>query len=370
MTNETILVVDDDQILLDGLRDMLELAGYRAVTAASAQEALASLDVARPDVIVSDIIMPEVDGYAFFRAVRARPELASVPFIFLTARTQRSDVLTGKHLGADDYITKPFDPEDLLVAIDGRLRRRAEIESAQREAFASLTRQMVRTLSHELRAPLTTLSAYTQLLEEGGTALSSGEFDDLMSGLQAGVSRLGRLVDDVVLLADLNSGRARTVYEGRRQDRVLLETLVTAACSPHGYAALAHGVAIEMDVPPGMPSPPGDPVYLREALSRLVDNAVKFTNRAGAVVRVRAGRAEEGVFIAVSDEGVGISPEALSRLFEPFQQVDREQQEQQGLGNGLAICRGLVGLHGGRVTATSAVGSGSTFTMFLPIQES
>lgn len=136
MNNELILIVEDDPTLATGLKETLEALGYQAATAGNGQEALLSLEQIRPDLILSDIGMPVMDGYQFFDAVRARPEWTTVPFLFLTARARRTDVLVAKGLGVDDYITKPWSPEELLVAVSSKLKRAQEVALAQlRKAY-------------------------------------------------------------------------------------------------------------------------------------------------------------------------------------------------------------------------------------------
>src|SRR5262245_10004645 len=114
----TVLLVDDDPGILETVADLLMLSGYTVLTAADGTEALPMLDQHLPDVIVSDIMMPEMNGYEFFEAVRSKPQWAAIPFIFLTARGQHKDVAEGHRMGADAYLTKPFEPEDLVMMIE------------------------------------------------------------------------------------------------------------------------------------------------------------------------------------------------------------------------------------------------------------
>src|SRR5689334_521023 len=129
MAAEKILVVEDDIALLEGLRDILVLAGYEVTTAANGLEGLAALERGLPDLILSDIMMPKLDGYQFYAQVRARPEWIGLPFIFLTAKGEKADIRRGKQLGADDYLTKPFEEADLLIAIRSKLDRRAQLDA-------------------------------------------------------------------------------------------------------------------------------------------------------------------------------------------------------------------------------------------------
>lgn len=124
---EIILVVDDNPELLDGLKTILEMEGYQALTAINGQDALQILERITPDLILADIMMPKMDGYELYEKVHADERWVQVPFIFLTAKTDQTDIRRGKEMGIDDYITKPFEPEDLLAAIRGRLHRMAEV---------------------------------------------------------------------------------------------------------------------------------------------------------------------------------------------------------------------------------------------------
>jgi putative two-component system response regulator len=131
MNSEHILIVEDDHSTAASLREWLEMAGYRVTVAANGRLALKLLEQFQPDIILSDISMPEMDGYEFLEVMRAQSQLTTVPFIFLTGRNQRQDVLVGRGLGADDYITKPWQPDDLLIAIRGKLKRAQDVALAQ-----------------------------------------------------------------------------------------------------------------------------------------------------------------------------------------------------------------------------------------------
>ncbi|MCB0154144.1 MAG: response regulator, partial [Anaerolineae bacterium] len=122
-----ILVVDDNPQLIDGVKLTLEMEGFQVLTATTGREALTVLERITPDLILADIMMPEVDGYQLYEAVHADERWVQVPFIFLTAKTNSADIRRGKEMGADDYITKPFAADDLVAAVRGRLKRAAEL---------------------------------------------------------------------------------------------------------------------------------------------------------------------------------------------------------------------------------------------------
>lgn len=131
MSQEVLLIVEDNPVLREGLLEMLELEGYQVHTAANGQEALDVMQNVVPNLILSDIAMPEMDGYTFFRTVREKPEWVVIPFIFLTARGEKEDILSGKDLGVEDYLVKPVTREDLLIAVNSRLQRSQQLRVVQ-----------------------------------------------------------------------------------------------------------------------------------------------------------------------------------------------------------------------------------------------
>lgn len=141
MSKETLLIVEDNAVLREGLREMLSFEGFNVLSASNGREALQQMNIVLPDLILSDITMPEMDGYTFFNYVRARQEWVTIPFIFLTARTELEDVLASKNLGAEDYLTKPLSREEIVTAVRSRLARSRQIRMAQlQQAYeASLT---------------------------------------------------------------------------------------------------------------------------------------------------------------------------------------------------------------------------------------
>ena len=138
---DTIMIVEDNQVLREGLRDILSMEGFAVMTAAQGQDAMDQIKVIQPDLILSDISMPVMDGFELFNAVRSKPEWVTIPFVFLTARNEKADMLNAKFMGAEDYLVKPLSKDELLTAVRARLNRSTEIRTAQlHQAYeASLT---------------------------------------------------------------------------------------------------------------------------------------------------------------------------------------------------------------------------------------
>lgn len=369
MSGSKILIVEDDAALLEGLRDILELSGYQITTARNGEEGLRALETGPlPELVISDIMMPRMDGYAFYTAVRNHAEWVNVPFIFLTAKGEKTDVHRGKLMGADDYLVKPFDEEDLQVAIRNKLKRRAQLENARVTEIADLKRTILTTLNHEFRTPLTYISTYSEFLSESGPGLDSTEFRNFMDGIRLGSDRLRKLVEDFILLVEIQTGESRKLYERRRMPLTDLTAVIQKVLDDHAGQAAEHAVSLRIEAAPDLPAVVADREFLANALARLVDNALKFSKKDGGQVTVSAQADDRHLRIHVTDLGLGIRPDDQQRLFDVFHQIDRAKQEQQGSGSGLAIALGLITLHGGTLMVKSELGVGSTFTIELPVQ--
>lgn len=365
MAKQNILVVEDHKPLLSAIRDVLEAGGYHVFIAIDGVEALQVMEKSRPDLIVADIMMPRMNGYDLYEAVRARPEWVPIPFIFLTARARKEDVLKGKMLGAEDYITKPFDPQDLLVAIQARLGRAQAIREATEAEFEHLKQQIINVLSHELRTPLTYIQGYTSLAMED--VHSPESLQAFLQSIKRGADRLTRLVEDMMLVIQIDTGQAAKDFQMLVNVHRNLGEIVERTVKKLKEQAQARGVALEVELPSSLPPVRLCEPFFTEALGRLIDNGIKFSRHQEKRVTV-SGQVQNGwVEIAVRDRGVGIAPEEIPHLFERFRQINREKLEQQGIGLSLAITRDLIGLHGGEIVVESTFGEGSTFTIRLPI---
>lgn len=367
MSKPSILVVEDHEPLLTAIQAILEAENFEVLTARDGIEALKVMEQARPDLIVADIMMPRMDGYAFYDQVRSHPAWVPIPFIFLTAKAGKEDMIKGKSLGAEDYITKPFELQDLLVAIRARLERAQAIRRVTTSEFDQLKQQIVTILSHELRTPLTYIQGYTSLAMDDIQSLSPEALQEFLRAIKRGADRLTRLVEDLLLLIRLDTGQALEEFKLLAQIRQDAAELIRRTARQYEEQASAQGLRIEVNVPSDLPPLQlCEPLFV-DILGRLLDNAIKFTHGKGKQIIISARTTDEQVDIAIQDEGAGIPASELSHLFERFRQIEREKQEQQGVGLGLAIAQELTRLHGGLITVESKYGEGSTFTIHLPI---
>ncbi|MBN1813036.1 MAG: response regulator [Anaerolineae bacterium] len=365
MKKQHILIVEDHAPLLAAIQHVLELEHYSVLTASDGVEALRVMEETRPDLIVADIMMPRMDGYDFYEAVRDRPEWVPIPFIFLTARAEKEDQLKGKALGVEDYIIKPFDPQELVIAVQARLGRAQAIQEATEIGFEQLKQQIINTLSHELRTPLTYIQGYTALALED--ASSPGDLQEFLLAIKGGADRLTRLIEDMLLLVQMDTGQAMEDFGKLADTRPDIDTIVKSTVEKYVKQATQQGLNLEFQVTPNLPQVKLCKPFFVNALGRLLDNAIRFSRDKGKQVWISVRTSGEWVEVTVQDEGVGIAADQIPYLFERFRQIDREQMEQQGAGLGLAIAQELIALHGGEITADSKIGEGSTFTIRLPV---
>lgn len=367
MVTQRILVVDDHEPLLVAIRGVLESEGYTVLTATDGSRALRMMQEVHPDLIIADIMMPRMDGYTLYKEIRAQPEWVSIPFIFLTAKAEKEDRLKGKDLGAEDYLTKPFDPHELVIAVRSRLKRSRDIRKAEEVKFEHLKQQIVNVLGHELRTPLTYVRGYTELALEDIPSLSPAALQEFLLGIKRGADRLNRLVEDLMLLVQIDAGRAAEEFQLLVSVHNDLSSVLETAIQRYQNQALAKGVDLELEVEPDLPPVRLCEPYLLDAVGRLIENGIKFSQGDNQRVTVSARSTDDLVEISVADRGVGIAPENLPHIFKRFEQADRETMEQQGAGLGLALARELVSLHNGEITVESTLGEGSTFTIHLPV---
>lgn len=383
MTPATILLVEDDQSLLDGISDLLEVVdlGYdlSVLTASHGQGGLEIMAHTIPDLIISDIMMPTMGGYEFLGHIRSNAAWVHIPVIFLSARGTKEDIRAGRMSGAEMYITKPFDNDDLLKLVKGQLDRTFQLQTDRARRRENLQHSIIQLLNHEFRTPLTYVTAYYEMLADGLNNQNVDFIQEYLRGIQVGAVRMTRLIDNFVRVIELRTGEMRESYKAQAEPIENLSEILVAVCQDW-RSTQEGGVHIDCMIPDDLPPVFGVAGFLREVLDRLLDNAMKFTlskRQADPEVVVTAGRrygrdqgtSGDEIYVAIQDNGIGFPEQVQHQIFELFFQFNREQMEQQGSGSGLTVAKGLMELHQGRIEVESQVGSGSTFTMVLPVYE-
>jgi signal transduction histidine kinase len=368
----TILILEDDEALLAGIADLLEISdiGYelKILTASDGTVGLSILGEHLPDLIISDVMMPKMGGYEFLRHVRKNPSWLHIPIIFLTAKGTDIDIREGRTSGAELYITKPYDSDDLIQLIQSQLERAFQLQVDRERRLQRLRSNIVQVLNHEFRTPLTYVTAYYDLLAEG---LMSEDIDllwEYLHGIQVGAARLRRLINDLITVMELRTGELAARYRRKAIPITDLGENLSYLCNRYRLEHESKGVSIHCKISESLPSVFGQRDLLMDACDRLIDNAVKFSvhQSAGAEVRVQALTDNGEIRITVEDNGLGLPDSEYMQIFDLFYQYNRPVLEQQGAGTGLTIARGLIELHNGRIVVASEEGKGSSFTIILP----
>jgi two-component system, sensor histidine kinase and response regulator len=363
--NDRILIVDDTPANIQTLAAILKEHGYQISVATNGKQALDVLARVRPDLILLDVMMPEMDGFETCQRLKADEQLNQIPVIFLTAKTETSDIVQGFELGAVDYVTKPFNTHELLARVHTHLallRQQRELqENYQRlSELERLRDNLVHMVVHDLRSPLLGLSGCLQMLQadlEG--KLEEEQVEDLDSALTA-AQRLSEMVTSLLDVSRLEAGEMPL----NKQVCDLRPVITTAIESLGGLTKGRHVLFTPNDQPVNLSC---DPDVATRVIANLLGNALKFTPKSG---EVRVATALEGnrVRTTVTDTGPGIPPEYRERIFEKFGQVEgRQEGKKYSTGLGLTFCKLAVEAHGGQIGVDSEIGHGSTFWFTLPV---
>ncbi len=351
-----ILLVEDEPALREQVRFLLEQEGYAVEAACDGLDALSRVPHFRPELILADVRMPRMDGFEFCAALRANRDHHAIPFVFLTSRDGKEDRMRGRNLGADDYITKPFEVDELLAVIQSRLRR---TEALTAEAEGRVSRRVAQTISHELKTPLTVIQGLASLLKSEGGLDEKTQREFLSLVIENG-ELLNRHVDNLLALQRADGG---AMPEGASP--IDVGALVTDVLRAFEPAAKKKGLTVTSQIASGLSPIRGHRSFLLLLLTNLVDNAIKFTDEGGGVT-IFLSPAETGVELRVADSGVGMSPEHVRDLFRDFHREENAAHTIPGTGLGLALCRRVAKSHGGSIRAASEKGRGTTVTVTLP----
>jgi two-component system sensor histidine kinase/response regulator len=365
-----VLVVDDNADNRALAQATLSEEGYEVVLAAGGTEGLALFERERPDCVLLDVRMPDLDGFEVCTRIRALPEGAHTPIVFLTALRDVDTFDRALRAGGDDFLTKPVRPTELIVRVQAalklkrmsaELREHYDLVRSQRDDLMRLTLQKERLSAfviHDLKNPVASMDLHAQVL------LADRELPqrtrDAALQIRSDARGLMRLILNLLDISRSEEGKLE--LKPTSVDLVALSREIVDAAEVKARAA-----GVTLDVAISAPVVTGDADLLRRVLENLLDNALRHTPR-GGTVRLTSESSEERVLIRVADTGPGILPEMRERIFDPFVQLDEDHgaTTRAGRGLGLTFCRLAVEAHGGRISAEDAQ-PGSVFTVSLPL---
>ena len=361
LKDASLLVVDDQPDNLRLVADFLEEYGADVMLGHDGADGLAKARLGHPDLILLDVMMPDMDGFEVCRRLKQDAETRDIPVIFLTALHEVEDKLKGFQAGGVDYLTKPLQELEVIARVDVHLKLRQAL--LQAEAANQAKNRFLANMNHEIRTPINAVLGYAALLEDSDQQPQQRRH---LAPIRKAGSILLHLIDSILDLSRLDSGRVRMEPVPTRVSEILqdVESLFTAE-------ALQKGLSLKLDCTPVQPRPLMlDDLRLRQVLINLVGNALKFTRKGGVEVLANCRALDPrhmALEITVRDSGIGIPEQEQERIFEAFtQRQGQRHADFGGSGLGLSISRHLAELMGGTLAVSSKPGEGSSFFLNLP----
>lgn len=362
---QKILVIEDDPNILDNIVDVLEVSGFDTTGVQHGQQGIEYAKEIKPDLIICDVMLPDMNGYDLLQKVRNIPELKTTTFIFLTAMSERSDMRKGMMLGADDYITKPFTMDELIDAINIRLIKQEEIVSKITASLEETKRSFARSIAHELRTPLASLRMVEEIIAQRLQMSSDEDADEFMNIVQSSNNRMGHLIDQMVLVTEIDLGLLdKQSIEEYKVGIPILKIVEKSIRKARKFVSKNHNIEVNLNVENSDLIIFCDQPSFIHALAEIIANSIHFCN--GNSIEVFQWVEDMKVYFNVIDRGHGMTSSQVYHALVPFQQVNRHEQEQQGVGMGLPLAKKIVELHLGDFTISSELDSGTQVLIMIP----
>jgi signal transduction histidine kinase len=398
---QVVLIAENDRLQAQVIATTLDLKGLQITVAHNGNQALDLARTLRPDLILLDVMLPLKSGFEVCAALKRDPATASIPIIVLTAQTDLSSRMAGISAGANEYLTKPFSPtqlsdlvkrvlagqparpesswpnpsavlDDQWVIYARELRDLYEQERAAQkmldeardrlDGLYELQSGFLGTITHEMMTPFGAIGLAMQVLQQQSKDLPMG-YREAVEDIASEIAELYRMVNGVVKFAELMHKRREPELGYYDLDQIIPVTI-----RPVATMAQARGIGFQCLIPPDLPKVFADRDMLSEAVFQMAHNAIKF-NKPGGRAQVRAFESDGWIVIEVTDTGIGLTPDRLVLLGQPFEQhADALRRGREGLGVGWAFVGYVAHVHYGRTHVESpGPDQGSTFTLSLPL---
>jgi two-component system sensor histidine kinase/response regulator len=360
-----ILVIDDEEWICQMIRMALTQRGYEILEAGGGDKGLELARKELPDLVICDVNMQPMNGYATLREMRAAAATAAIPFILMTGAADNAGMRQGMELGADDYLPKPFTLDALYAAVEARLKKAQTLRAEAEKKLADLRDNISLMLPHELRTPLNGILAYGEILRTDAQSLTPQEIAEMGQVIAESGMRLQRLIENFLIYAQIeileaDPQKVAALRAGctDHPEKLIRSHAVQQAERPNRISDL---VLLEISDQPAAISEN----YLSKIVDELVNNALKYS-QPGSPVRISLTPEDRTMVLTITDQGRGMDAEHIRKMG-AYMQFERKLHEQQGLGLGLIISQRLANIHGGRLTIQSRKSQGTTVTVRVPM---
>jgi two-component system, sensor histidine kinase and response regulator len=365
-TKPKILVVDDSEFELQLVDFVLQEKNYQTFLAGNGSDALKMLENLTPDLILLDIMLPDIDGFEVCKRIKSLDKLKDIPVIFFTSLSNIDDIVKGFEAGGVDYLTKPFNTDELLVRIKNHLdlissKRKIELQARELAQANALKDKMFTIISHDLRSPVGSIKQTLDFISLGMIKPGEDLFNETIKDLIKISDEAYVLLENLLGWAKSQSNILNVIPESLE-----LKTLVNSVAGLLKLNSENKIISIQNKIPEGI-MVFADMQMLQSIIRNLLSNALKFTRENGTIELNAVAESGE-VIVSVKDTGVGISEARLKKIF------DKDQPEQtfgtnkeSGSGLGLILCKDFVEKNGGKIWVESKEGVGTTFSFTIPV---
>jgi signal transduction histidine kinase len=354
-TPASILVIDDEPDNFDVIETLLYNEEYQLNYAPSGQRAIALLNSFAPDVILLDVMMPDLDGMEVCRRIKADPQWQAVPIIMVTALTTKEDLARCLAAGADDFISKPVNSVELRARVHSMLRIKQQYDNVQ--ALLKLREDMVNAIVHDLRNPLASIFLAAEMIRL--PSLSPEKQQQKVNQIVNAGRQLQSLIDSLLIMAKLESGKMVLNYT-----EVDLYLFCRSVVKDFEAIAAKKNLTIEKDLPEPGSFVKVDAAIFRRVLDNLLSNAIKFSPSDSKVILKADYRGVGSAKVQVADSGQGVPEDLRQRIFEKYE-IGIPMQGVSQIGLGLAFCKMAMEAHLGSISVEDNHPQGAIFTVFL-----
>jgi two-component system sensor histidine kinase/response regulator len=349
-----ILVVDDNEMNRDMLSRRLTKMGHTVDIAIDGRQALDILEIKKFDLVLLDVMMPEISGLEVLEKVRKKHTIADLPIIMVTAKDQSEDIVEALKLGANDYVTKPVD----FPVANARIQTQLKLKR-----LAELKDEFLAIASHDLKNPLTGILGYSTLLImvlEKDMPLSDS-YKGSIYRIEHLAKVMQRIIVDFLDFQAMDDGQLNLVREP-----VQLNDIANMVQISNIDYAKRKGIELKLELGAELPKINADGARIQQVMENFVSNAIKFSDE-GSIVVIRTRLENKEMVVEVSDTGPGLTEEDMQKLFVKYARLSNKPTGgEKSSGLGLAICKKIIELHGGKIGARNNPDEGSTFWISIP----
>ena len=363
----TILIVDDNQTNIILLQAILKRAKYNTVSATNGADALRIMQEMHPDLVLLDIMMPEMDGYEVARRKDEIEDIQSIPFLFVTALSDTNSMVKGFKAGCSDFITKPFNTEEILIRIHHQIINveNRRIINSKNEELKSLIRnrdKLYAVVAHDLRSPLGTIKSVLDILDENlNSEIIGFELYDLLHATTESADELFGLLENLLFWTRTQMGKL--IFQPKE---IKITEAVADAIKATSSMSNIHRIDINYTDNTGNATVLADKNMITTVIRNILANAIKFSDEDSSI-EIETKIVDNQLSCSITDHGCGMDDEVKQALQQQISITTTGKHQEEGTGLGLTLCREFIRAHNGNLSFESEMNVGTTFTFTIPL---